>query len=192
MARQTADLVRVVDGALVPAPGTWEFDIGHSEIGFEGRHIATRVRGRFLKFSGRLNVAERPGESVAELEIDATSVFSGFKDRDDHLRSADWFAVDEHPTITFRSRSGSHVGWNHWRVTGDLTVRGITRVVELDVEFGGADVDPWGNRKLGLEVVASLDREMFGLGWNAPLASGGWLVGDEVTVRVSVEAVLTS
>lgn len=191
MATQIAELVRVVDGALVPAPGTWEFDVGHSEISFEGRHLAARVRGRFLKFNGRLIVAESPNDSVAELEIDATSLFSGFKDRDHHLRSADWFAVDEHPTIAFRSRSGRNVGWNSWRVTGDLTVRGITNAVELDVEFGGADVDPWGNRKLGLEVVASLDREKFGLCWNAPLASGGWLVGREVTIRASVEAVLT-
>ena len=192
MATQTAGLVRVVDGALVPAPGTWEFDVGHSEISFEGRHLAARVRGRFLKFSGRLIVAERPSESVAELDIDATSLFSGFNDRDHHLRSADWFAVDEYPTIAFRSRSGRHVGWNHWRVNGDLTVRGTTGDVELDVEFGGADVDPWGNRKLGLEVVASLDREKFGLRWNAPLASGGWLVGREVTVRASIEAVLAA
>jgi polyisoprenoid-binding protein YceI len=77
-------------------------------------------------------------------------------------------------------------------MTGDLTVRGITNEVELEVEFGGADIDPWGNRKLGLEVVASLDRETFGLRWNAPLASGGWLVGREVTIRASVEAVLTT
>jgi len=192
MATQTTGLTREVDGALVPAPGTWEFDPGHSEISFEGRHLAARVRGRFLKFSGRLIVAERPDDSVAEVEIDASSLFSGFKDRDDHLRSADWFAVDEYPTIAFRSRSGRHIGWNRWRVTGDLTVRGITCAVDFDVEFGGAGVDPWGNRKLGLELVASLDRERFGLRWNAPLASGGWLVGREVTIRASVEAVLTT
>src|ERR1700756_1584257 len=119
MATQIAGLVRVVDGALGPAPGTWEFDVGHSEISFEGRHLAARVRGRFLKFSGRLIVAERPSASVAEREIAPTSLFSGFQDRDHHLRSADWFAVDQYPTIAFRSRSGRHVGWNHWRGNGD-------------------------------------------------------------------------
>lgn len=192
MVGQVSDLVRGVDGAPVPAPGRWEFDVGHSEIGFEGRHLATRIRGRFLKFKGRLIVAERPEDSTARLDIDAASLFTGSKDRDEHLRSADWFGVVEHPTITFRSRSGHYVGWNRWRVTGDLTVRQITRGIDVDVEFGGADIDPWGNCKLGFEAVATLDREQFGLHWNAPLGSGGALVGREVTVRASVEAVLAT
>ena len=190
-ATQTRQLVRIVDGNLVPVPGTWEFDPGHTEVGFEGRHlVVTRVRGRFNKFVGRLIVAAKPEESVAELVIDAASVESGFKDRDEHLRSPDWFDVERHPTITFRSGRLSHATGSHWKAEGELTLKGITRPVELDVEFSGAVNDPWGNSKIGATVTGKVDRHQFDLLWNLPLGAGGVVAARSVQLTVNVEAVL--
>lgn len=191
IASQTRQLVRIVDGNLVPIPGSWEFDPGHTEVGFEARHlVVTRVRGRFNKFTGRLVVALNPEDSVAELSIDAASVYSGFADRDDHLRSADWFDVERHPTITFRSGRLSHVTGNHWKAEGDLTVKGITRPVALDVEFAGAVTDPWGNSKIGAAITGQVDRHEYDLMWNMPLKAGGFVASRTVQLTVNVEAVL--
>ena len=185
------ELVRIVDGKLVPAPGVWEFDVGHTEVGFEGRHLkVNRVRGRFARFSGHLVVADVPEESTALLEIEAASVESGFKDRDDHLRSADWFDIERHPIITFRSNQISHVSGSHWSASGELTVKGITRPVEVSVDFGGATTDPWGNAKIGAVVKAEVDREEWGLTWNMPLGAGGFVVDRTVWLRIDAEAVL--
>jgi polyisoprenoid-binding protein YceI len=190
-ASQTRQLVRIVDGNLVPVPGTWEFDPGHTEVGFEARHlVVTRVRGRFNKFTGRLVVAPDPKDSVAELSIDAASVDSGFKDRDDHLRSADWFDVERHPAIRFRSGRLSHIAGNHWKAEGELTVKGITRSVALDVEFSGAVTDPWGNSKIGATITGQVDRHEFDLTWNMPLEAGGVVAARTVLLTVNVEAVL--
>ena len=186
------ELVRVVDGKLVPVPGVWEFDAGHTEVGFEGRHLkVNRVRGRFTRFSGRVVVAEVPEESTAQLEIDAASVESGFRDRDDHLRSGDWFDVERHPAISFLSDRLSHVSGSLWAAAGQLTVKGVTRPIELSVEFGGATTDPWGNGKIGAVVKAEVDREEWGLIWNMPLGAGGFVVDRTVWLRVDAEAVLT-
>jgi polyisoprenoid-binding protein YceI len=167
----STQLVRIVDGRLVPVPGVWELDAGHTEVGFEGRHLnVTRVRGRFTKFSGQLIVAEIPEESTAELDIDATSIDSGFKDRDEHLKSADWFDVERYPAISFRSGQISHVSGNRWKARGELTIKDISRPVDVDVEFAGAVSDPWGNPKIGAVVRAEVDREAWGLVWNLPSA----------------------
>lgn len=187
----STQLVRIVDGRLVPVPGVWELDAGHTQVGFEGRHLkVSRVRGRFTKFSGRLIVAEIPEESIAELDIDATSIDSNFKDRDEHLKSADWFDVERYPSISFRSGHISHVSGNRWRTTGELTIKEISRPVDADVEFAGAVIDPWGNPKIGAVVRADVDREAWGLVWNLPLDAGGLVVSRTIHLTVDVEAVL--
>jgi polyisoprenoid-binding protein YceI len=184
-------LVRVVDGRLVPVPGVWDFDAGHTHVGFEGRHLnVTKVRGRFMKFSGRLIVAEIPEESIAELDIDATSIDSGFKDRDEHLKSADWFDVQRYPAIIFRSGHISHVSGSRWKATGELTIKQISRPVDVDIEFAGAVSDPWGNPKIGAVVRAKVDRDEWGLVWNLPLDTGGFVVSRTIQLTVDVEAVL--
>ncbi len=190
MAIDSMELVRVVNGRLVPAPGIWEFDQGHTEVAFEGRHLmVTKIRGRFTRFDGRLLMADIPEESVAEIKIDSTSVDSGFKDRDDHLKSPDWFDVERHPTITFRSGELSHVSGNHWKAKGQLTIKAMTRPIDLDVEFTGAVTDPWGNSKIGAVVTATVDRETWDLRWNMPLDAGAVVVGTQIQLTVNVEAV---
>lgn len=181
---------RLVDGRLVPAAGTWEFDPGHTIVGFEGRHLmVSRIRGTFQRFSGRIHVAEIPEESRAELEIDAASVESGFKDRDDHLRSADWFDVEHYPTIRFQSVGVRHVAHGVWRGAGQLMIRDVIRPIEVEVEFDGGATDPWGHQKIGAMVTATVNREDFGLTWNMPLSAGGVVVGNEIRLSVAVEAV---
>jgi polyisoprenoid-binding protein YceI len=187
----STQLVRIVDGRLVPVPGIWEFDPGHTEVSFEGRHLTvTRVRGRFRRFSGRLIVAEVPEASIAELAIEASSIDSGFKDRDEHLESDDWFDAERYPTIIFRSRGISHVSGNRWQAGGELTIKDISRPIDVQIEFAGAVSDPWGNPKIGAAVRAEVDREAWGLDWNMPLNAGGFVVGRTVQLIVDVEAVL--
>jgi polyisoprenoid-binding protein YceI len=135
-------------------------------------------------------VAEIPEESIAELDIDATSIDSGFKDRDEHLKSADWFDVERYPAISFRSGHISHVSGNRWKATGELTIKEISRPVDVDVEFAGAVSDPWGNSKIGAVVRAEVDREAWGLVWNLPLDAGGFVVSRAIQVTVDIEAVL--
>ncbi|HYL08858.1 MAG TPA: YceI family protein [Candidatus Udaeobacter sp.] len=186
----STDLVRVVNGRWVPIAGVWEFDPGHTEVSFEGRHLmVSRVRGRFTSFSGRLVVGEVPEQSTAELSIQAASVESGFQDRDDHLKSADWFDVDRHPAITFRSGILAHISGSHWKAQGVLAVKGVERPIELDVEFLGGVTDPWGTPKIGALIKGEVDREAWGLTWNVPLDSGGLVVGQKVALIVTVEAV---
>jgi polyisoprenoid-binding protein YceI len=182
---------RVVNGRDVPAAGLWEFDQGHTEVLFEGRHLmVSRIRGRFEKFSGRLWVVEAPEESSAELVIEAASVESGFKDRDDHIRSADWFDVERYPLIGFKSTGLTHLAADRWRAGGQLTIRDLTRPVELEVEFGGGVLDPWGGARIGFTATTVVDREDWGLTWNLVLETGGLVASKKIALTVNVEAVL--
>jgi polyisoprenoid-binding protein YceI len=186
----TAPGVRVVDGRPVPEVGTWEIDPAHASFEFVARHLMAKVRGRFPAVSGVATIAQRPQDSTLEVEIDASSIDTQDETRDAHLRSGDFFGVEEHPTITFRStavRPGQ--GENQWQVDGDLTIRGNTRPVTVEVEFLGASLDPWGNLRIGFSgVVPEVDREQWGLVWNSPLETGGFLLGK--TVRLEIEAEL--
>jgi polyisoprenoid-binding protein YceI len=189
MAISEPALTRVLGGVQVPAPGVYEFDPGHTTIEFEGRHLLiNRVRGRFLDFAGLLQVGNAPEDSNAELTIQAASLDSGLRARDDHLRSPDFLDVERHPTITFRSTSIDHVEGDRWRATGDLTIRDVSRPVVLAVAFGGAARDPWGNEKIGFSVRMEFNREDFGLTWNMVLESGGLVAGKRIRVEIDVEA----
>jgi polyisoprenoid-binding protein YceI len=182
---------RIVDGRQVPEVGTWAIDPSHQSFEFVARHLMARVRGRFPAAQGVAEIAERPEDSTLEIEIDASSIDTKDETRDAHMRSDDFFGVEDHPTISFRStavRPGE--GENDWKVDGDLTIKGATRPVTVDVEFLGAAIDPWGNKRIGFSgVVPKVDRRDWGLVWNTPLETGGWLLSDSVRLEIEAELV---
>jgi polyisoprenoid-binding protein YceI len=179
------------NGIAFPEAGTWVFDTGHSRMGFEGRHLMiSRIRGAFMDFHGALHVGAGPEETTAELTIQAASLESGFADRDNHLRSADFFDVGTYPEIRVRIDGLRHIAGDTWAATADLTVRDITRPVSVAIEFFGMRLDPWGNRKLGFLASAEIDREEWGLTWNAVMEGGGLVAGKRVRLEIDVEAVL--
>jgi polyisoprenoid-binding protein YceI len=183
--------VRVVNGRTVPEPGTWEIDPSHQSFEFIARHLMAKVRGRFPAAGGVATVAEVPEESTLEIEIDASSVDTQDETRDAHMRSNDFFGVEDHPTISFRStgiRPGD--GETTWKVDGDLTIKGTTRPVTVDLEFLGGAVDPWGNQRIGFSgVVPEVNREDWGLVWNAPLEAGGFLLSKSVRLEIEAELI---
>jgi polyisoprenoid-binding protein YceI len=173
----------------LPAPGTYSIDTGHSYVGFAVKHFGlSRVKGEFQKFDGSVTIAEEPTASSVEVEIDADSFSSRDDQRDTHVRSADFLDVGTHPKLTFRS-TGVRPDGDRWVVTGDLTVRGTTRPVELATEFEGAIEDPYGLDRIAFSAETEVDREDFGLTWNQVLETGGLVVGKKVKVILEVEAV---
>jgi polyisoprenoid-binding protein YceI len=181
---------RLAGSTGLPAPGRWEIDPGHTEVAFIGRHfMLTKVRGRFTGVSGAITVAGDPGASTAEVTIDMASVESGSQARDDHLRSPDFFDAERHPTATFTGRA---TGWQGRRglLTGELTIRGITRPLTLAAEYLGQVRDPWGGQRAVFTAEGTLNREDWGLTWNMPLDNGGLLVSKEIRIEIETEAVL--
>ena len=169
--------------------GTWEIDAAHSTVGFAAKHamIAT-TRGHFTTFKGGATIdAEQPETSTAWLEIDSGSVVTGVEQRDNHLRSADFWDAETHPKITFRSTSAKLDG-DDLILTGDLTIKGNTQPVDITWEFNGVAKDPYGNWKAGFDGHASVNRKDWGLNWNAALETGGFLVSDKVKLVLEVEA----
>jgi len=173
--------------------GSYAIDASHSRIGFVARHaMVTKVRGSFNEFEGSGYFdAERPAGSHLELVIKAASIDTRNADRDGHLRSNDFFAMDEYPEITFRSTSVEQTGDAEYRVTGDLTIKGITKPVSVDFDYTGAAVDPFGNQRIGLEGTTTINRKDWGVNWNAALEAGGVLVSEKVTLEFEVSAVRT-
>ncbi|HSM93032.1 MAG TPA: YceI family protein [Anaeromyxobacteraceae bacterium] len=172
------------------ATNTWEIDTSHSAIHFWVRHLViSKVHGRFAKWAGTVNLDEQdPARSSVEVRIEAASIDTQVADRDAHLRSPDFLDAANHPALTYRSRRIEKSG-DGYRVTGDLTIRGVTREVVLDAEFAGLAKDPWGNQRAGFSAKASLDRRDFGLTWNAAVETGGVLVGEKVEISIELEAV---
>jgi polyisoprenoid-binding protein YceI len=184
------EVTRVVDGREMPPPGTWVIDPSHSEVEFTVRHMMiSKVRGRFRQFDGTIVIAERPEDSRVEVVIEAASIDTRDATRDEHLRSADFLDVEHYPEIKFTSTSLRPGDIGHWDMTGDLTVRDVTRQVVLGVEFSGATVDPWGNLRSGFDASTRIDRDQFGITWNQALEAGGFLVGKEILVEIDVEAI---
>jgi polyisoprenoid-binding protein YceI len=170
---------------------SWNLDTVHSGINFTVRHmVVSKVRDRFAKFSG--NVALDEGDltrSAVEATIDASSIDTGTAQRDDHLRSADFFDVERFPEIRFRSTRIEKLGGDRYRLTGELTIRDVTRPIALEAEYGGRGKDPWGNERVGFTATGVLDRKDFGLKWNQVLETGGVLVSDRVELELEVQAV---
>jgi polyisoprenoid-binding protein YceI len=189
MATQSA-LTRTVEGRELPPPGRWKIDPSHSEVQLVVRHMmVAKVRGRFREFAGTIRVAEVPEESSVETTIKAASIDTGDPNRDAHLRGPDFLDVERYPEITYRSTSVRHNDGDRWDVTGDLTVRGVTRTITIDVEFCGLVTDPWGNLRAGILGNTEIDREDFDLTWNQALDSGGFVLGKGVKVDLDIEAV---
>lgn len=171
--------------------GTYTPDPSHSHIGFVARHaMVTKVRGQFTEYSGSGHFdADNPENSTIELTVDVDSIDTGNADRDGHLRSGDFFNVEIHPTISFRSTDVQALGDDVYRVTGDLTIRETTQPVSIDFTYTGAAVDPYGNTRIGLEGSTKVNRKDFGLNWNTALDSGGVLVSEKVTLEFDVSAI---
>jgi polyisoprenoid-binding protein YceI len=171
------------------AARTLAIDRSHSEVGFQVRHLLSKVRGRFNEFDGTIEFDEaNPSNSRVDVTIHARSIDTGEADRDNHLRNADFFDIEKYPTLTFKSTSVTTRGNNTYDVVGDLTIHGVTRQVTLPASFLGSAQDPWGNTKLVFEADLTLNRKDFGLTWNAALETGGFLVGDEVKVTLAIQA----
>lgn len=180
---------RELGGVQLPAPGTWTIDPGHAEVAFIGRHFGlTRIRGRFTGVAGEVVVADHLGDSAVSVDIDMRTVSSGDDARDEHLRSGDLFAVADHPTATFRS-TGVDVTGRAARLRGDLTIRGVTRAVELDVEYLGHVADPWGDDRAVFSATTTIDRGEWGITWNALLETGGLVVSKQIRIEIDVELV---
>jgi polyisoprenoid-binding protein YceI len=176
----------------VPAlvAGTWAIDPSHSEVGFTVRHLmVSKVKGSFKTFEGTITIAENPLDSRVEARIDAFSVDTRDENRDNHLRSSDFFEVENYPYITFVSSSVRPQG-HDYVVTGDLTIRGVTRSVDLALEFNGVSPDPWGGTRAGFSAFTEISRADYGIEFNIPMDGGGVVVGDKIKINLEIEAVL--
>jgi polyisoprenoid-binding protein YceI len=189
MTTTAPQLTKEYEGTQVPQAGTYAIDTSHSTVEFVAKHLmVTKVRGRFADFRGTVTIAEVPEASQVEVTIDAASISTGNPDRDAHLRSGDFFDVENHPTLQFRSTGVEHVADGEWKVDGDLTIRGVTRPVTLHVEFNGAATTPWNTTAIGFAAWTEVDREDWGLTWNAALETGGVVVSKKVRIELEVEA----
>lgn len=170
--------------------GTWKADPVHSEIAFSVRHLMiSKVRGRFTGYDVTIVTGKDPLESSVSATIDLSSVDTGHEQRDNHLRSAEFLAVEDHPTMSYRS-TGMRRTAEGWGVDGELTLRGITRRVPLAVEMNGFRPDPWGGHRAGFSATARINRRDFGIDITVPLDAGGVGLGDTVSISLEIQAVL--
>ena len=172
--------------------GTWTLDPSHSELSFSVKHLMiSKVKGTFGTFDVTIVTAENPADSTITATIDVASVNTGVEVRDQHLRTSDFFLVEEHPTMTFTSTGiAGDLASGDFEITGDLTLRGVTQPVTLKGEFGGIATDGYGNTKAGATATAKINRLDFGVAWNAALEAGGATLGDEVTITADIQVAL--
>lgn len=183
-------ITRVFDNKVVPAPGTYVLDKAHTVVGFVARHLmVTKVRGHFADFDGAIVVSDNPLDSSVTAEIQMASVTTEDEKRDTHLRTSDFFHVGQYPTMTFKSTKIEEAG-DAWKMTGDLTLRGVTRPVTLDLEFNGGVADPYFGSRLGFTASGEINRQDFGVSFNANLDGGGVVVSDKVRIEIEAEATL--
>jgi polyisoprenoid-binding protein YceI len=177
-----------IEKAAVPTTGVWQIDPSHSDLRITARHLmVAKVRGTFEDFSGTIVVAEDPLDSRVDFEASAASITTGTPDRDNHLRSPDFLDVAQHPVVSFAS-TGLARDDAGWKLTGDLTIRGVTKEVTFDMAFEGEGIDPYGNTKAAFTASGEIDRRDWGLVWNVPLEGGGVLVSERFKVEFDVEA----
>ncbi|RSN53370.1 MULTISPECIES: YceI family protein [Actinomadura] len=168
--------------------GTWNIDPSHSEVTFTIRHLMTKVRGSFTEFSGAVQVAEELSETTATAEITMASIDTRNADRDGHVRSSDVLDVENHPTMTFATKGVRSEGGDHY-VDGELTIRGVTRPVTLEVEYHGVGEDPWGGTRAGFSATTQINRRDWGIEFNVPLSGDKALLGDKVDIQLEIQAV---
>lgn len=176
---------------LTALTGDYTIDPAHSSIGFVARHaMVTNVKGSFQDFTGTLHLdGADPTKSTATLDVRMDSIETGNADRDGHLKSSDFFKIDEFPTMTFRSTKAEALGGDAYRITGDLSLLGVTKPLTIDLEFNGSTQDPFGNERVGFEGKAEILRSEWGLTWNAALETGGVLVSDKIKLVFDVSAI---
>ena len=194
--KTNADVEPVFDAATSAVEnisGAYAIDATHTRLGFSARHaMVTTVRGAFTSFEGSATVdTENPANSKVELAIDVPSIETGVADRDGHLKSADFFDAENFPKITFSSTSVERDGAD-WAITGDLTIKDVTKSVTIDFEETGAATDPFGNQRVGFEGEVTVNRKDWGLTWNAALETGGVLVSEKVKLEFDLAAIKTA
>ncbi|GGU05744.1 YceI family protein [Streptomyces lateritius] len=187
----TAVATLPVDPALAALTGDYTIDPAHSSIGFTVRHaMVTNVRGTFAEHEGTLTLdGANPGASTASIDVKIASIDTGIADRDGHLRSGDFFDAEQFPLMTFRSTEAAQLGGDTYRITGDLTIKDVTRPLSIDLEFNGAATDVYGNERVGFEGSAEILRSDWGLKWNAALETGGVMVSDKVKLNFDISAI---
>jgi len=169
---------------------SWNFDSGHTQVNFSAKHMGIMtVRGHFMDVQAVLEVNDDFTASAVEATINAASLVTNDAKRDDHLRSADFLDVEHYPTIIFQSRKIERAEHERYRMTGDLTIHGVTRPVTLDVVYSGEVKDPWGNTRAGFSAEGIINRKDWGLGWNAVLETGGLVVSEDIKIQIEVEVV---
>jgi polyisoprenoid-binding protein YceI len=172
-----------------PDPGSYALDPTHSYVAFTARHLmVTKVRGSFGVFGGTIVVGDRPEDSTVEVRVDTASINTNSADRDQHVRSADFLDVEQYPEMTFRSTKVERAGETGLRLSGDLTIREVTRPITLYAEFDGMTDDPWGGKRVAFTATTEIDREDWGMTWNVALEKGGLLVSKKVQIEIDVQA----
>ncbi|MBA5792329.1 YceI family protein [Flavobacterium sp. xlx-214] len=167
----------------------WNIDPTHSEIGFKVKHMMfTNVKGNFNDYSANIDFNEDLKDANLEFEAKVNSIFTNNADRDNHLKSADFFDVEQFPTLNFKSTEIKGQG-NEYEISGDLTIKGVTKPIKLNAEFSGLMTDPWGNTKVGLNLDGKINRKDFGLTYNAALETGGVLVGEDIKLNAEIQLV---
>jgi polyisoprenoid-binding protein YceI len=188
--KATPTLTRTVEGNLVPAAGAFHTDPSHTTVDFVARHLMiAKVRGTFPGVTGVLVVGENPENSTLDVTVEMATVNTRDEGRDTHLRSADFFDVENYPTMTYTSTSVKPSG-DRWTTEGQLTIHGVTRTVPLTIEFLGSIADPWGGSRIAFSAQGEIDREDFGLTWNAAIETGGVVVSKVIKIEIEAELVL--
>lgn len=187
----TATTAAAVNPDLAALTGDYTIDPAHSTIGFVARHaMVTNVKGHFNEFAALLHLdGADPARSTATLDVTMDSIDTGSADRDGHLKGSDFFKTDEFPAMTFRSTAAQALGGDDYRITGDLSILGVTKPLTIDLEFNGAATDPFGNERVGFEGKTEILRSDWGLTWNAALETGGVLVSDKIKLNFDISAI---
>ena len=186
MSQQEA--IETAPNMTAPPAGSYELDTGHSTVGFVGRHMISKVQGRFTEFSGTVQIAETPEASSVEVEVVAASVTTHFEQRDNHLKSGDFFELETHPTFSFRSTAVRVTGEDAFEIDGDLTIKDITNPVTLKGEYLGWGPDMEGTPMFAASARTSVNREDWDMTWNVAMETGGFLVSKKIDIEIEVEA----
>jgi len=182
-------MISTTKSTLVPA-GTWSVDPVHSTVGFSVKHLGiANVRGKFDEFEGTLEIGENDESARAYGTVKAVSVDTSDSGRDEHLRSADFFGVEQNPELRFESAEITQVDEDTFEITGDLSMNGVTKPIRLSAEVQGTETDPWGNERVALEVTGQLNRRDWNMTFNQALGSGNLLVGEKVKLSLDISAV---
>jgi polyisoprenoid-binding protein YceI len=189
--RKSTDTPAEGNTDLAALTGAYTLDPSHSTIGFVARHaMVTNVKGGFQDFEGTLHLdGSDPSKSTASIDVKMDSLETGSADRDNHLKSADFFKIEDHPQMTFRSTKAEALGGDDYRITGDLSILGTTKQITIHLEFNGAAKDPFGNERVGFEGKAEILRSDWGLTWNAALETGGVLISDKIKLVFDLSAI---